>query len=110
MVSGTPVLIGRDVRCSGCPMSRISLGNVHWGSAAWAPPTIASTSNKAASLTAEPVRRFVIFPDSSLRRRARTTKVRRFGFIFGRKLKQRFADCVAGVLIGSSAIGHLADL
>jgi len=61
MVSGLPVLIGRDVRCSGCPMSMISLGNVHWGSAAWAPPIVASTSNKAASLTAELVQRFVIF-------------------------------------------------
>ena len=42
-------------------MSMISSGNVHWGFAAWAPPIIASTSNKAALLTAETVQRFVIF-------------------------------------------------
>jgi hypothetical protein len=33
---------------------------MHCGSAAWALPIIVSTSNKAASLTADPVQRFVI--------------------------------------------------
>src|SRR5262245_6154959 len=90
-------------------MSMISLGNVHWGSAAWAPPIIVSTGKKAASLTADPVQRFVIVCGiHRLRRRERTTQLRRFGFIFG-GVEATLAESVAGVLMGSSAIGRLAD-